>query len=396
MNNDTTVIISSSDLHKRYVAVSDQTMPLQSRKRRQLEEMARKTEEFSQTPGTVAQRLLQDPRILKINSFLGEGGIGKVYEATVAFDRKPVRVAIKALSLSEENYQFLLDLDDDQRKKTEEYFLAIFRHEAAVQRNFRGHHENITEFYAYRETQVPTSDPKEIREPSKGTHLQSLIQNMNQTARGFIQHMRKEKEPRSIPYIIQELVKGNNLQELIDEHKLDNPGTFIDIMNQTINGLSAIHEKGYVHRDMKPGNILVREDGVVKITDFGLAKRIEEYPTMYGLDNVHTPWYVAPEQLDENQKVTWRADMYALGAIIRRYVYPQEPFVAHDNPLRYSDEFWHQHEDPIRNGLLHVARHCMRPEQENRFDNADQIRLSLELLTADCTDGYLVPIDIHD
>ncbi|MEM9015452.1 MAG: serine/threonine-protein kinase, partial [Verrucomicrobiota bacterium] len=119
-------------------------------------------------------------------------------------------------------------------------------------------------------------------------------------------------------FLVMEFVDGCDLQQLIRKGGIDETLAF-SIILQVCEALAFAHSKGIVHRDIKPGNILVDRDGNVKIGDFGLA-RVSSGPvdlslTMTGV-GMGTPAYMAPEQLDDAKAIDSRADIYALGVVI--------------------------------------------------------------------------------
>jgi eukaryotic-like serine/threonine-protein kinase len=113
------------------------------------------------------------------------------------------------------------------------------------------------------------------------------------------------------PYIVMELVPGRTVA---DCGKLD-PGEVITLAVQACAGLQHAHDAGLVHRDVKPGNLLLRDDGVLKIADFGIARAAETTQLTQLGTVLGTAAYLAPEQA-AGEKVTARADIYSLGAVL--------------------------------------------------------------------------------
>jgi hypothetical protein len=118
-------------------------------------------------------------------------------------------------------------------------------------------------------------------------------------------------------YLVMEHVDGPTLRTVLNERGRLDPPVVAALGEQVASALGEAHDNGLVHRDVKPGNILVADDGTVKVTDFGIAKAIAEDDvtlTRPGMV-VGTAAYVAPEQL-EDREVDARADVYALGVVL--------------------------------------------------------------------------------
>src|SRR5262245_10762783 len=125
------------------------------------------------------------------------------------------------------------------------------------------------------------------------------------------------------PYIVSELLEGETLGETLKSEAIPLRRA-LDYAAQIARGLAAAHEKGFVHRDLKPDNIVVTKDGRVKILDFGLAKLTEtveknrsELPTIASEPGVvlGTVGYMSPEQV-RGQTIDHRSDIFSFGAIL--------------------------------------------------------------------------------
>lgn len=116
-------------------------------------------------------------------------------------------------------------------------------------------------------------------------------------------------------YLAMELVEGTNLEVLVAERKCLLPGEALELVRQVALGLQAADAAGVLHRDVKPGNVIITRNGTAKVLDFGLA--LEEKP-MEENDGIiwATPFYVPPETLRREQEDA-RADIYALGMTMR-------------------------------------------------------------------------------
>ncbi len=117
----------------------------------------------------------------------------------------------------------------------------------------------------------------------------------------------------SYRFFAMEFVRGQSLDEYVEEHGTPDLHDAIDWLVQAASGLAAAHEAGIVHRDVKPSNVLVREDGTIKITDFGLSKSIDaEVSISHEHGMIGTPTYMSPEQC-RSRRVDARTDIYCLG-----------------------------------------------------------------------------------
>jgi serine/threonine protein kinase len=133
------------------------------------------------------------------------------------------------------------------------------------------------------------------------------------------------------PWLVMEYVPSLSLATALRDGPLP-PYRVANIGAQAAAGLAAAHDVGVVHRDVKPGNVLLGEDGIVKIADFGMARATDD--VLRTATGVHTgtPAYLAPEQAKGEQPVA-ASDVFALGATLYAAVEGGPPFGLHDNPL---------------------------------------------------------------
>lgn len=126
-------------------------------------------------------------------------------------------------------------------------------------------------------------------------------------------------------YLVMELVPGEPLSSIIEHEQVLSPDRTLSIISQTARALSAAHAQGLVHRDVKPGNLLITPDNRVKITDFGIARLADQVPLTQTGQVMGTAQYLAPEQAT-GQLATGSSDIYSLGVIGYECLTGHRPF----------------------------------------------------------------------
>jgi serine/threonine-protein kinase len=140
------------------------------------------------------------------------------------------------------------------------------------------------------------------------------------------------------PFMALEYVAGRDLRELLQDRGRLPLAEAVPILSAVAEALAAAHERGIVHRDVKPGNVFLGDDGVVKVGDFGIARLADGEATSGGL-RFATPQFVAPEQV-VGDEATVASDIYSLGATAFAVLCGRPPFVG-------KDAAWQQvHEAP--------------------------------------------------
>jgi eukaryotic-like serine/threonine-protein kinase len=135
-------------------------------------------------------------------------------------------------------------------------------------------------------------------------------------------------EERQYHFLEMEFVAGRSLRELVEDEGPQTPARATALSLKIAEGLAAAHSAGILHRDLKPDNVMLTHQGVPKITDFGLAKRVVLHPHAEGLQEfVGTPQFMAPE-LFEHHPATTASDVYALGVCYFYLLTGQLPFQA--------------------------------------------------------------------
>jgi serine/threonine-protein kinase len=182
--------------------------------------------------------------------------------------------------------------------------------------------------------------------------------------------------------IVMELVTGRTLRALLDERKHLEPENAVGIVAEVADALEAAHKAGLVHRDVKPANILLSDDGRVLVADFGIAKAAE------GADLTHTGMalgtakYLAPEQV-EGKPVDARADVYSLGVVLYECLCGRPPFLA---DTEAGTALARLHQEPrkprtVRAGipkpLEDVVLHSLARDPAQRYSSAGALRAAL-------------------
>ncbi len=131
---------------------------------------------------------------------------------------------------------------------------------------------------------------------------------------------------RGRPYIVMEYIAGRTLSEIMKREGVL-PRRAAEIGGEAAMALHFAHERGIVHRDIKPGNIMIGDDGRVKVTDFGIARAVNVESVTQTSSIFGTAAYVAPEQA-QGQRVDGRTDIYALGCVLFEMLTGQQPFTG--------------------------------------------------------------------
>ena len=153
-----------------------------------------------------------------------------------------------------------------------------------------------------------------------------------------------EHSPLGGPYLVMELVDGQPLSEILERYGRLDPNVVLDIVGQAARALDTAHQAGIVHRDIKPGNLLIMADGTTKITDFGIAKANSLQAVNLTATGIvmGTALYVSPEQAT-GSPLTGSSDVYSLGVVAYECLSGEPPFMA-DQPLAIA--IMHKH-DPV-------------------------------------------------
>jgi eukaryotic-like serine/threonine-protein kinase len=216
----------------------------------------------------------------RLDERLASGGMGEVWKATDELLGRPVAVKLlKAMYFSDESFR--------------DRFRAEARFAAALQ------HSGIAQVYDY-------------------------------------------GEQDELAYLVMELVNGETLSRILSVEGRLTPESTLDIIGQAARALHVAHTAGIIHRDIKPANLMVTGDGVVKITDFGIARGGGSSTMTQTGQVMGTAQYVSPEQAT-GRRITPSSDLYSLGVVAYECLAGTPPFAA-DTPIALA--LMHVREDP--------------------------------------------------
>jgi beta-lactam-binding protein with PASTA domain len=188
-------------------------------------------------------------------------------------------------------------------------------------------------------------------------------------------------------YIAMELIEGRTLKDVIRERGPAPPEAAVDIAVQILRALKFAHQRGVVHRDIKPQNVLVDDDGRVKVTDFGIARAGASDMTETG-SIMGTAQYLSPEQA-QGRPVDARSDLYSVGVVLYEMLTGRVPFDA-ESPVTVALKQVSEAPIPPREldpsippALEAVVLRTLEKEPELRYADADELIGALEAARAD-------------
>ena len=252
----------------------------------------------------------------EITELIGVGGMAEVYKGVDVIDNKPVAIKILKKEYAE-NEEFL------RRFRNESKAIAVLSH------------PNIVRIYDV----------------------------------GFSER---------IQYIVMEYIDGITLKEYIEEEKVLTWKDTVHFVIQILRALQHAHDKGIVHRDIKPQNIMMFSDGTIKVMDFGIAKFAREEGKTATDQAIGSVQYISPEQAS-GDITDEKSDIYSVGAMMYEMLTGRKPFDS-DNPVAIA--VMHMHDIPERprainpdipDGLEEIVLRAMEKAPADRYQNTDEM-----------------------
>lgn len=204
-----------------------------------------------------------------------------------------------------------------------------------------------------------------------------------------------------INYIVMELAEGITLKEYIRKKGYLTPKETVEISTQIASAISHAHKNHIIHRDIKPQNILVSDTGIIKVTDFGIAKATSSNTvtsTATAMGSVH---YISPEQA-KGRFCDEKSDIYSLGITMYEMVTGHVPF-DHENGvtialMHLQNEITppSQIRDGIPDSLEKIILKCTMKKPEERYQTADELITDLRLVFEDTSGGYVGVVQAID
>jgi serine/threonine-protein kinase len=191
-------------------------------------------------------------------------------------------------------------------------------------------------------------------------------------------------------YFVMEYIEGTTLRRELEAGRRFDEKAAVEIILQVAQALQHAHRRGLIHRDIKPANIVLTSDGVAKLADLGMAREASDAALSHAEKGmtIGTPFYIAPEQIESDEDIDERADLYSLGATFYHLVTGRVPFPGEDAEEVFTAHLGKELTPPdhlnttLPAGLGEVVEFMMAKDRRQRYQKADDLILDLECLLA--------------
>ncbi len=202
---------------------------------------------------------------------------------------------------------------------------------------------------------------------------------------GILRIIPVDPKARSRPYLVMEFLEGRTLDQLLQETRPLPEADALRIVSQLCDAIAHMHERGVVHRDLKPQNVMLCDDGSLRVMDFGIAKAAGSRRITFGgfSPTLGTPDYMAPEQV-KGQRGDERTDIYSLGAILYEMLTGRVPF---EGPNAYAvmnarlvgdPAAPRKHNPRLRPEVEEIVLHAMARDPAERYSSAAAMKQEVD------------------
>lgn len=216
---------------------------------------------------------------------------------------------------------------------------------------------------------VPHKQSAELYKLLKEPRLQAALNHPN-----IVRMIAAEKENK-IFFMVMEYVKGKTLEKILEKEKLLDCERALDFVKQIAQGIDHAHKNKIIHRDLRPSNIMISEDGTAKITDFGTSAWLNNVP--YASTRIGSPPYMAPEQF--LGKASYQSDVYSLGCIFYEMIVGRPPIFDPD-PFKILEKAQQGRITPprLRNSKIpreidEIIMKCLASKVEERYQRTSEV-----------------------
>ncbi|WP_317851976.1 protein kinase domain-containing protein [Paraclostridium sp. AKS73] len=193
-------------------------------------------------------------------------------------------------------------------------------------------------------------------------------------------------EDGKVHYIVMELIEGQNLKDIIKNEGTLDEYTALDIAKQIAKALGAAHRKGIIHRDIKPHNILISNEGrIVKVADFGIAKAVSSSTITSTGSVIGSVHYFSPEQA-KGKFVSNTTDLYSLGIVLYEMIIGRVPFTG-ESPISIAlqhineeIEFTQEEKVAIPQSVRNIIKKLTSKSSDDRYQGADELIEDIEYI----------------
>lgn len=216
---------------------------------------------------------------------------------------------------------------------------------------------------------VPHKQSLELFKLLKEPRLQAALNHPN-----IVRIISAEKKNR-VFFMVMEYVKGKTLEKVLEKEKVLDCETSINYLTQIAYGVDHAHNNKIIHRDIRPSNIIISEEGTLKITDFGTSAWLENVP--YASTRIGSPPYMAPEQF--LGKASFSSDIYSTGCIFYEMIIGRPPIMDPD-PFKILEKAQEGKITPprLKNNTIpkdidKIIMKCLATEVKDRYQKASEI-----------------------